>query len=132
MNQIEVKVIQLQSPEGVFKGFHCACITISLNPKLCGNKQLFSFNATSFHSSTNRLFVHIRGSRINVPISNVNSVNHASFTFGQISYLKNTETKNGDFNAIVQFYCLHKSLLIWLSTESLSLCARGRLRFFQL
>lgn len=47
-------------------------------------------------------------------ISNLNSINYASFTFAQISYLKNTKTKNWDFNAIVQFYILYSFFLLYM------------------
>ncbi len=73
----------------------------SLNPKLCGNEQVFSYHAAAFDSSANGLFVLVRSGCINVAVSNLDSSNYASFTFGRIGYLKNTETKNGNFNAIV-------------------------------
>src|SRR5690242_15719423 len=102
MNQIQVEVIQLQSLQRSFKGSFCSFITIPLNPKLGGNKQFFSFHTASFDSSANRFFVLIRSGGINVAISDLDSVDDASFTFGQISYLKNAKTENGNFNATVQ------------------------------
>ena len=77
----------------LIKSYFCAFIAISLNPKFCGDKQFFSRNTTSFDSSTNRFFVQVRSGSVDMAISRLNSVNYASFTFGWISYLKNTEAK---------------------------------------
>ena len=47
-------------------------------------------------------------------ISRLNRVNHASLAFGRIGYLKDTETQDRDFNAIVHSYSLHHFLLLFL------------------
>jgi hypothetical protein len=101
MDQIQVNVIYLQSLQGPFKGFECAFIAIALDPKFCGDEQVFSGNAALFDAPANRFFVHVRSGRIDMVISNLNSVDHASFTFGGVCDLENAETEDGDFNAIV-------------------------------
>src|SRR3989304_1975342 len=101
-------------------------MAISLNPKFCSDKQFFSCNTALFDSPANRLFVLVRSGSGNMAISSLNRVKYASFTFGQISYLKNTETKNRDFNAIVQFYILHNSILkFMLATNTYLLSKRA-------
>ena len=107
MNQIQVNVIQLQALQGIFKGFSCALVALALNPKFGRDEQFFSGHAAAFDAFANRFFVHVRSGRIDVGIANFNRIDHASFAFGWIGDLKNAEAKNGDFNAIVQFYSLH-------------------------
>jgi len=52
-------------------------------------------------ASANRLLVLVGSGGINVAISDLDSVNDTSFTFGRISYLKNAEPKNENLNAVV-------------------------------
>jgi hypothetical protein len=101
MNKIQVKVIQLQAFQGSFKGFDRTFIAIALDPKFGCDKQFFSRNAALFDAPANRFFVLVGSGSVNMVISNLNRVNYASFTFGWISDLKNTETQDRDFNAIV-------------------------------
>jgi hypothetical protein len=114
MDEIQVNVIQLQTFQGPFKGFERAFITIALDPEFCGDEQFSPCNAALFDTPANCFFVHVRGGGVNMTVSRFNGIHHASFTFGWISDLKNTETENGDFNAIVQFYSLHHFLLMFL------------------
>jgi len=79
MNQIQINVIQLHIVSGNFQSFSCACIAI------CSEFQSFvvtnnlSLATPLFLMPCNRLFILVRSSRVNVAISRLNSLNHASF-----------------------------------------------------
>jgi hypothetical protein len=113
MDEIQVNVIQLQALQGPFKGFEGTFIALALDPEFCGDKQFFSGYAALFDPPAYCFFVHVRSGGVNVGVSRLNGIHHASFTFGRISDLKNAETENGDFNAIVQFYSLHHFLFLF-------------------
>jgi hypothetical protein len=61
-----------------------------LDPKFGRDKQLLPGHAALFEAPANRFFVQVRGGRVNVAVSRLNGIHHASFTFGLISDLKKT------------------------------------------
>jgi len=101
MDEIQIKIIQLQSFQRPIKGFPRTFIAIALNKKFRRDKQFFSRNAAFSDAVANCFFIHVRSGGVNMAIPSLNGVNHASLTLGWIGNLKNAKSKNRDFNSII-------------------------------
>src|ERR1700733_4772304 len=117
VNEIQVQVIQLQTLHGSLKGGSRPFIALSLNPQLCGDKELLPGDAAPPDPSTHGRLVEIRRGRVDQAIANVDRVDYALFAYRRIGNLEHAEPQDGHHDAIVECDLLHDPLYVPRSAD---------------
>ena len=109
MDQIQVKVVQLQQTQRFVDGFLCAFKARVLHPQLGGDKQIFTRHARVAQPFAHSLFVFVRGRRVNQTVASLDRVNDAALALLRIRNLEDPKTQHGHLVTVVQCDVFHES-----------------------
>ena len=118
VDQIEVQIVQPQLRHRLLERLSGRLITRVADPQFRGDEQLFAGNAAATDGTSHGLLVTIGRGGVDRTVTDLQGVADRPFANLRVRNLINAEAEDRHFDAVVQFYVFHTSLLFYFSGKT--------------
>lgn len=118
VDQIEVQIVQPQLRHRLLERLSGRLITRVADPQFRGDEQLFAGNAAAMDGTSHGLLVAIGRGGVDRTVTDLQGVADRPFANLRVRNLINAEAEDRHFDAVVQFYVFHTSLLFYFSGKT--------------